>query len=107
MCSYNWETAGGLHAFNMEGEWYVFLPALAKVVGTSSNNFKGLLDRHASLEPGERDSPIIRASKAKTPAEWQRLVQTYSIVRVSITPGGEYKRKKQALPIPLPVGNLC
>ena len=35
------------------------------------------------------------------PAEWQRLVQTYLIARVSITPGGEYKRKKQGAPINL------
>jgi hypothetical protein len=96
MSSYNLETASGLHAFNMEGEWYVFLPALAKVVDTSNGNISVLLGRHASLQPGEGDSPIILASKAKMPAEWQRLVQTYSIARVSITPGGEYKRKKQA-----------
>jgi hypothetical protein len=101
MSSYNLETASGLHAFDMEGEWYVFLPALAKVVNKSNGNISVLLGRHASLHPSETDPQILLASKANMPAEWKRLVQTYSIARVSITPGGEHKRKKQGGPINL------
>jgi hypothetical protein len=101
MSSYNLETSSGLHAFSMDGIWYAFLPALAKVVGKVNGTISVLLGRHPSLQPAETDPQILLASKANMPAEWQRLVQTYSIARVSITPGGEYKRKKQGPPINL------
>ena len=94
MSSYDVEPAGGLHAFNMEGEWYVFLPALAKVVNKVNGTISVLLGRHASLQPGEGDPQVILASRTEVPAEWQRLLKTYEIVKVRMTPSGEYKRKK-------------
>ena len=75
--AYSLEAASGLHAFDMEGEWYVFLPALAKVVGKTNGNISVLLGRHESLKPAKTDPQILLASKAKMPAEWQRLVNTY------------------------------
>jgi hypothetical protein len=99
--AYSLKTAGGLHAFDMEGEWYVFLPALAKVVDTSNGNISVLLNRHESLQPGEREPQVLRASKAEMPAEWQRLVKTYAIVKPELASGGEYKRSKVRSPLNL------
>jgi hypothetical protein len=95
---YSLETASGLHAFNMEGEYYVFLPALAQVVNTSTGNISVLLGRHPSLKPGEGDPQIVLASNAEMPTEWQRLVKTFQIVKVKLASGGEYKRKKLRAP---------
>jgi hypothetical protein len=94
MSSYDVEPAGGLHAFNMEGEWYVFLPALAKVVNKVNGTISVLLGRHASLQPRKGDPQVILASRAGVPTEWPRLLKTYEKVKVQIATGGEYKRKK-------------
>ncbi len=99
--AYGLEAASGLYAFDMEGEWYVFLPALAKVVDTSNGNISVLLNRHAILQAGERAPQVIHASKAKMPAEWHRLVKTYDEVKTQLASGGEYKRIKVRPPLNL------
>jgi hypothetical protein len=86
------EAAGGLQSFNIAGEWYVFLSALAKVVDTSNGNISVLLGRHPGLSDGA--PPVLLASRTKMQAVWPRLLQTYEGVTVKISAGGEYKRKK-------------
>jgi hypothetical protein len=92
--------AGGLQAFDMGGQWYVFLPALAKVIDKVPENMSVLLKRkkNASLQPGQGDPQVILASNAGMPAEWKRLVNTYSTVQAKLASGGEYKRKKLRAP---------
>jgi hypothetical protein len=86
------EAAGGLQSFNIAGEWYVFLSALAKVVDKSNGNISVLLGRHSSLSDGA--PPVLLASRTKMQAVWPRLLQTYEVVTAKISAGGEYKRKK-------------
>ena len=95
---YSLRTAGGLEAFDMGGQWYVFLPALAKVADKVNGTISVLLKRHVSLQPSEGDSPVIIASKTETPVEWDRLVPTYVQVKVLIASGGELKRKRPGPP---------
>ena len=95
---YSLRTAGGLQAFDMGGQWYVFLPALAKVVDKVNGTISVLLKRHVSLQPGEGDSPVIIASRTETPVEWNRLVTTYTKAKVLIASGGELKRKRAGPP---------
>ncbi len=80
---------------------YVFLPALAKVVETSNGNISVLLNRHASLQAGEGEPQLIRASKAEMPVEWNRLLKTYDEVKPQLASGGEYKRIKVRPPLNL------
>jgi hypothetical protein len=104
--------AGGLQAFDMGGQWYVFLPALAKVIDKVPGNMSVLLKRkqNASLQPGQGDPQVIQASNAGMPAESKRLVNTYSTVQAKLASGGEYKRKEGARSPelgPVPVENVC
>ena len=99
MSSYDLETEGGLNAFNMEGEWYVFLPALAKVVNTSNGNISVFLGRHPSLQPGGGDPQVILASRTEVPAEWQRLLKTYEMGKEQIAP--RWSKRKKVRPVPV------
>ena len=89
-------TAGGLHAFNMNGEWYVFLSALAKVVEKTNGNISVLLGRNEHLTDGA--PPVRHMKRSEIPVAWSQLLNTYNTVTGKLASGGEYKRKKVRAP---------
>jgi hypothetical protein len=100
MREYILERAGGLHAFNMNDDWYVFLPALASVVNKTTGNISVLLNRHPELTEGAL--PRLPATPAAFPLDaWTQLVKTYQAVTLQMGPGPRKKRKRSPLNLAL------
>ena len=94
---YATEPVGGLHAFNMNGSWYVFRGRLASVIHKTPEYLNGVLHDHEELTAG---APPVQAmiTKRLMPVEWSGLVKTFKTVDAKKQLGGEYKRAKKRGP---------
>jgi hypothetical protein len=99
MEGYALEPAGGLYAFAMNDQWWVFRIALANTTGTTKENLTGLLK--SDRVPAKRKLPDLPVTLLATRdklgvGSWDRLLSSYATLSV-ITGAKKAKRKPQKL----------